>query len=140
MPTIPSPRHGRKPRLEIIPFIDIMFFLLATFMMVSLSMVENHGVEMVLPKAASSKPQDLIDHTQTISVAKTGEIYLNRDVINKDALDAKFAELLAADPELRLVLQGDYDCPYGLVVEVFDQARQRGITKLVIRTQRPQAN
>ena len=41
MPAIASPRSGRKPRLEIIPFIDIMFFLLATFMMVSLSMIDN---------------------------------------------------------------------------------------------------
>lgn len=140
MPSIPSPRPGRKPRLEIIPFIDIMFFLLATFMMVSLSMVENHGVEMTLPKAGTSKPQDLVDHTQTISVAKTGEIYLNSEQIPVESLDARFAQLLADDPELRLVLQGDYDCSYGLVVQVFDTARAKGINKLVIRTQRPAAN
>ena len=49
MPAIPSPRAGRRPRLEIIPFIDIMFFLLATFMMVSLSMIDIQGIDLNLP-------------------------------------------------------------------------------------------
>ena len=43
-------RGGRKKaRIEIIPLIDIMFFLLATFVMVSLSMVKNEGVSVMLP-------------------------------------------------------------------------------------------
>jgi biopolymer transport protein ExbD len=137
MAALPSPRDGRKPRLEIIPFIDIMFFLLATFMMVSLSMIDNQGVELNLPGAASAKAQDQIDHAQTVSVAKTGELFLNKEPITLPTLQEKFSQLLAEKPETRLVLQGDYDCPYGRVVEVFDSARMRGMTKSVIRTVRP---
>jgi biopolymer transport protein ExbD len=54
---IPSPRAKRRARIEI-PLIDIMFFLLATFVMVSLSMIRNQGINVNLPVAATSAPQD----------------------------------------------------------------------------------
>ena len=55
---IPSPTVARRARIEIIPLIDIMFFLLATFVMVSLSMVKNQGIPIRLPVATTSAPQD----------------------------------------------------------------------------------
>ena len=110
MPAIPSPRAGRRPRLEIIPFIDIMFFLLATFMMVSLSMIDIQGIDLNLPGANSAKPQDQNDHTQTVSVAKSGELFLNKEPITLSNLQERFSQLITGDPETRLVVQGDYDC------------------------------
>ena len=107
-------------------------------MMVSLSMIDNQGIDLNLPGANSAKPQDQTDHTQTVSVAKNGELFLNKEPITLDALQERFGQLITGDPETRLVLQGDYDCPYGLVVEVFDSARTRGLNKLVIRTTRPE--
>ena len=115
-----------------------MFFLLATFMMVSLSMIDNQGIDLNLPGANSARPQDQTDHTQTVSVAKSGELFLNKEPITLSMLQERFSQLIAGDPETRLVLQGDYDCSYGLVVEVFDSARTRGLNKLVIRTVRPE--
>ncbi len=55
---IPSPRPQKRARIEIIPLIDVIFFLLATFMMVSLSMVKNKGISVNLPVAAASQPQN----------------------------------------------------------------------------------
>lgn len=107
-------------------------------MMVSLSMIDNQGIDLNLPGANSAKPQDQTEHTQTVSVAKNGELFLNKEPITLDALQERFGQLITGDPEIRLVLQGDYDCPYGLVVEVFDSARTRGLNKLVIRTARPE--
>ncbi len=59
---IPSSRPKKHARIEIVPLIDIMFFLLATFVMVSLSMVKNRGIAVVLPQAASGTPEDRKDH------------------------------------------------------------------------------
>jgi biopolymer transport protein ExbD len=56
MTIIPSPRGQKRARIEIIPLIDIMFFLLATFVMVSLSMVKNQGIPVRLPSAATGQP------------------------------------------------------------------------------------
>lgn len=49
---LPLPNIRRRPRIEIIPLIDIIFFLLATFVMVSLSMVRNQGLNVNLPRAS----------------------------------------------------------------------------------------
>ena len=73
-----------------------------------------------------------------MSVAKSGELFLNKEPITLPTLQERFSQLIAGNPETRLVLQGDYDCAYGLVVEVFDSARARGLSKLVIRTVRPE--
>ena len=56
MTTIPSPRSTRRARIEIIPLIDIIFFLLATFVMVSLSMIQNRGIPVQLPAATTGVP------------------------------------------------------------------------------------
>ena len=70
---IPSLRSRKRARIEIIPLIDVVFFLLATFMMVSLSMVKNNGIKVNLPAAATSAPQEHNDRT-TISVTKDGDL------------------------------------------------------------------
>ncbi len=74
MARLPSPRAKVRPRLEIIPFIDIMFFLLATFMMVSLSMIRNEGISVHLPTAATAVPQERHDQV-SLSVTEAGGLY-----------------------------------------------------------------
>jgi biopolymer transport protein ExbD len=77
MTIIPSPRGQKRARIEIIPLIDIMFFLLATFVMVSLSMVKNQGIPVRLPSAATGQPQERKD-AATITVSATGQLYLDK--------------------------------------------------------------
>ncbi|GAB4252114.1 MAG: hypothetical protein OHK005_19320 [Candidatus Methylacidiphilales bacterium] len=138
MPQIPSPRQGRKPRLEIIPFIDIMFFLLATFMMVSLSMIQNHGIELHLPRAVTSTSPEVPPETLTISVDRDGQIFRNREPSNLTALREEFARLGTSGGESpRIILQGDYEAQFGKVVEVFDAARACGVNRLILRTEKP---
>lgn len=137
MATLSSPRPKSRPRLEIIPFIDIMFFLLATFMMVSLTMVQNEGIDLQLPAAKTSRPTNDPPDRMTISVAEDGGVYLDKMAISKEELSAKMAELKKSAPETKIILQGDFSCDFGKVVEVFDLARSQGLTKLIIRTRRP---
>jgi biopolymer transport protein ExbD len=137
MAQLPSPRAKARARLEIIPFIDIMFFLLATFMMASLAMIENEGLDLELPSAYSSQPtQDLPDRI-TVSVTESGEIYLDKQAVTINELKGLFLKYRQENPEIAVILQGDFQSRFGNVVEVFDQARQVGLTKLVLRTQRP---
>lgn len=56
---IPLPTTRRKARIEIIPLIDVVFFLLATFVMVSLSMIKNQGIRVNLPSAVTGTPQEI---------------------------------------------------------------------------------
>jgi len=136
MATLPSPRTRRGARLEIIPFIDIMFFLLATFMMASLAMVQNEGINLTLPTAATAIPAEELPEQSTVSVTAEGEIFLNREPVSREALAPFFRQLYAKDPESRVIVQGDYECDYGVVVEVFDTARESGLTRLILRTRK----
>ena len=71
---------GKRARIEIIPLIDIIFFLLATFIMVSLSMSKNQGVQVALPTAASAA--SLGDDTEkavTLIVTVKGDVFYNKE-------------------------------------------------------------
>ncbi len=136
MAQLASPRSKRRPRIEIIPFIDVMFFLLATFMMVSLSMIHNQGIELKLPTSNSAKPIPDKPQQVTLSITKDGLIYADQQVLSMEQLGARLADLKRTAPETVIIVQGDYGCVFGKVVEVFDQARNHGLTKLIIRTQK----
>ena len=123
--------------MEIIPFIDVMFFLLATFMMVSLSMIHNTGVEVKLPKAGSAKSAEVLPDELIISINRQGEIFEGRARVTIDELKARLAEWRDAVPEGRVVLQGDYGSEFGKVVEVIDAVRAVGPERLLIRTEKP---
>ncbi|MDZ4742780.1 MAG: biopolymer transporter ExbD [Verrucomicrobiota bacterium] len=130
---IPSPLHHKKPRIEIIPFIDIMFFLLATFMMVSLSMIQNKGIPVNLPVATTSSQDDRKD-SATVTIAQNGELYLDKEPLAQEALIAKLKILKSTYPDFRVYINGDREAPFGNAVTVLDEIRKTGITKVAIQT------
>lgn len=133
MIVIPSPRSQKRARIEIIPLIDIMFFLLATFVMVSLSMVKNQGIPVRLPAAATSQPEERKD-AATVSVSATGQLHLDKTELALEALTNRLRELKAANPELKVFINGDQDARLGLAIEVLDATRSLGITKVAFET------
>lgn len=135
MTIIPSPRGQKRARIEIVPLIDIMFFLLATFVMVSLSMVKNQGIPVRLPSAATGQPEERKD-AATISVSAAGQIYLDKEELSLEALSAKLAALKNANAELRIFINGDEDARLGLAIEVLDTTRQLGISKVAFETKK----
>jgi len=131
--TIPSPSAKRRARIEIIPLIDIIFFLLATFVMVSLSMVKNKGIPVNLPVAATAQPQERKDFA-SISITEKGEVYFDKQLVTPAELEAALKDLLATNPEPKVFINGDTKAEYGKAVEVLDTARRLGIVKIAIET------
>jgi biopolymer transport protein ExbD len=130
---IPSPRQKRRARIEIIPLIDIIFFLLATFMMVSLSMIKNQGLSVHLPAASSGLPQDRND-VVTITVSETGTYAWNKDAFDPTELAARLGQLKATQPEAKVIINGDKRTQLQNVVNVLDEAQRAGLTKVIIQT------
>lgn len=130
---IPSPRTNRKARIEIIPLIDIIFFLLATFVMVSLSMVNNKAIPVHLPVAAAGTPQER-ESFVSISVTATGEIFWDKERTTLAELPARLHRLQAAQPDPKVFLNGDTKAELGNAIAVLDALRQAGITKVAIET------
>ena len=134
MTPIPSPRSKRRARIEIIPLIDIIFFLLATFVMVSLSMVRNRAIHLNLPAAATATPEQPDDFA-TISIDAAGNLFFNKQPVDAAQLDAALKQLLAANPEPSVYIHGDAGVAFGKAIAVLDEARSLGITKVAIETQ-----
>ena len=95
-----------KARIEIIPLIDIIFFLLATFIMVSLSMTKNQGVQVALPTASSAASlgdQQEMEKAVTLSVNEKGDVFYNKEKITLAQLphEAADAQVDGEGPEGR---------------------------------------
>jgi len=127
----------KRARIEIIPLIDIIFFLLATFVMVSLSMTKNQGVQVALPAAASAEslgnPQSK-DETVTLSVNGTGEIFFNKEKTTLAQLPLRLQTLKSSSKDPKVVVNGDSKADFKTVVAVLDEVRKIGIVKVGIAT------
>ena len=132
---IPSASHKRRARIEIIPLIDIIFFLLATFVMVSLSMVKNQGISVRLPKAATGQARESGPvPTVTVTVTAASRLYLNKEPMSFDGLLDRLKEMRREKPDLRVLFNGDELATFGDVVKALDQTRKAGVEKIAIQT------
>ncbi|MBI4041285.1 MAG: biopolymer transporter ExbD [Deltaproteobacteria bacterium] len=130
---IPFHREKRKARIEIIPLIDIIFFLLATFVMVSLSMVKNQGIAVNLPTAQTGVTQvSQQDDYTAITITEKGDIFFNKTKVGVEELAALFAELKSKHQDPMIVLNGDEKALLGRAVTIFDEAQKAGIKRFGI--------
>ena len=134
---ISSPRSKRKARIEIIPLIDIVFFLLATFVMVSMSMVKNQGMPVNLPRAASSTAQGQKSQYTAITVTRSGDIFFNKKKVSLSELRVQLQELKRKEPDPLIMLNGDDEATLGKAVGVLDEAHKLGIKRFAISTKQP---
>jgi biopolymer transport protein ExbD len=129
---------GRKrARIEIIPLIDIIFFLLATFIMVSLSMSKNQGVNVALPTASTAAnlgDQSEMDKAVTLSVNEKGEVFYNKDKITLAQLPMRLQTLKSTSKDPKVVINSDGGADFKHVVAVLDEVRRIGIGKVGINT------
>ncbi|MHB1156165.1 MAG: ExbD/TolR family protein [Phycisphaerales bacterium] len=129
---------GRKrARIEIIPLIDIIFFLLATFIMVSLSMTKNQGVQVALPTASTSTSQgdqQELDKAVTLSVTEKGDVFYNKEKITIAQLPMKLQTLKSTSKDPKVIINSDGNANFKNVVAVLDEVRRIGIAKVGINT------
>ena len=130
---IPSPRSSRRARIEIIPLIDIIFFLLATFVMVSLSMVKSKGMPVNLPIAATGEQQNRDEFT-SITITAENAILFNREPITIEQLPELLQKLKSESADPRVFINGDQESRLGSTITVLDTVRKCGISKVAFET------
>jgi len=126
---IGSPLARKKARIEIIPLIDIMFFLLASFMMVSLTMIKLQSIKMDLPTATQAT-RDFKPDIVNISVDKLGDIYIEQTRKTHAELHSYLTNRLHANTNIPVYISGDKDATHGSVIYVLDLVRKAGIQKV----------
>ena len=117
-------------RIEIIPLIDIMFFLLAAFMLVSLSMSHFKGLKVDLPVALTADSDAATLGQVNLSVDKAGVVYWEKEVLTSSRLVERLVSMKAENPDLKVYIRGDYRATHGAIVHVLDRVRAAGIQQV----------
>ena len=118
-----------KPRVEVIPMIDIMMFLLVFFVVISLRMIAGTGVPMEIP--GSKTTQSIKSSTITVGVTRTGDTVIDGKPVNAEQLKARLVELKKQKP-VEVVLAGDKDVSLQSLLHVMDAVRGAGISSVGI--------
>jgi biopolymer transport protein ExbD len=126
---VASPIPKKHARIEIIPLIDIMFFLLASFMMVSLSQTTMKGMKVQLPVGASGQTQSKKDYV-SLSVDKDGYYYFDKTRIALEEIQPKLLQVYRTNPEAKIFIRGDREAVHGNVTRMLDQIRSSGFSKI----------
>jgi biopolymer transport protein ExbD len=132
-----SPRSSggvKKARIEIIPLIDVIFFLLATFVLFTLSLNKSQGIHVTLPSSETGVPRDP-SGSATITVTSEGTMAWDKDPITLDEFLKRLQEFHIQHPDdARILINGDADASFSSVIYVFDEVRKVGISKVLIET------
>ena len=124
-----SPIPHKRARIEIIPLIDVMFFLLASFMMVSLSQVHMKGIRVNLPSALAPPPSQVKDYV-SVKVREGNVVTFDNDIVTDDQILPRLYQLHQANPNIKVSISADMLAMHGDVISVLDKVRSVGITKV----------
>ena len=124
-----SPIPKKHARIEIIPLIDIMFFLLASFMMVSLSQVHMKGIKVNLPVGSSGETQSKRDYI-SVSVDTNGNFFFDKEEVKREEMQSRLQKVHQSSPEAKVFVRGDRDTVHGNIIQLLDMLRAAGFYKI----------
>jgi biopolymer transport protein ExbD len=128
-------RRGLSTRrnVELIPLIDVVFQLVV-FFMVSTTFILTPGISLILPKSETSEP--VVMSKLVVTVVSQNELYLNQEMYDLNGLDQRLSAVTDEErSEIKtVVLEGDEEVSYRLMVQVLDVLRKNGFTGINLRT------
>jgi biopolymer transport protein ExbD len=123
----------KKARIEIIPLIDVIFFLLATFVLFTLSLNKSGGLSVALPSTQTSEPRDPGDSV-TLSIREDGTLGWDKELITLDQFLIRLQAYKQTRPDGEILINGDENALFQQVRYVVDEVRKAGIRKVLIET------
>ncbi len=123
----------KKARIEIIPLIDVIFFLLATFVLFTLSLNKTEGVRVTLPNSITGEARRT-EGTATVTVTEQGTLAWNKDFVSLDEFLTRLKTFHMQNPDGKLLINGDDNALFNAAIYVFDEARKAQIEKVLIET------
>lgn len=126
-------RPLKRVRIEIIPMIDVIFFLLVFFMVTSLAMTRINSIKVLLPKT-SGAPENMKQNI-ILTVKKDGSMLVNKTPVTLDTLGGRLVYEMQADPQGTVIVNADEGAGYGLVVQAMSKAKEAGVRKFALATE-----
>jgi biopolymer transport protein ExbD len=130
-------RSRKKARIEIIPLIDVIFFLLATFVLFTLSLNRIQSVDVTLPSTVPNPlPPPPGDTTVTLQISGDGTLFWNHEPIDMNELGPRIASYISTvqEADRRILVASDDRAHFGDAVAVLDKIREAGITQYSVET------
>lgn len=134
-----TPGKPKQARIEIIPLIDVIFFLLATFILFTLSLDKIESLPVELPKAAPPSPStNQEDDTVTLQVSEFGNCYWtfrkSTELIDISDVRPRLQNYKANTPDPRVLITTDDRAKFSLAIRVLDEVRLADINKVSVET------
>lgn len=135
-----KPEEGKKKaRIEIIPLIDVIFFLLATFVLFTLSLQRISSVPVTLPVASPPGPSNPNDTTIYLQVSDADTYYWkqgqnNAEIISTSEIAPRLADYKRSESNPRVLIRGDTKARFGAAVLALDEVRKSGIAQVSVET------
>ncbi len=120
--------------INLTPLIDVVFILLI-FFMVTTTFEDRSGLKVQLPKAAEHRATDESSKVLSVTVSKTGALYVGEAEVSLEQLRSKLKSHAAGSADATVVIRADQLTNHGRVVEIMDLAKTLGIAKLAIATE-----
>jgi biopolymer transport protein ExbD len=128
----------RKPDVQMSPLIDVVFLLLI-FYAVTTQFVTDERLKLKLPEAKTAESEGVgkEEMPPEVKVAADGTIWINDEIVPEDELEERMQILVDGAPDKAVILKGDRDADYGIVVRVLDTARAAGANMIQMSADRP---
>ncbi|WP_088243941.1 ExbD/TolR family protein [Calothrix rhizosoleniae] len=125
------------PQLNILPMIDVIFAILAFFIISTMFLTKQEGLPVNLPNAITAKPQ-LSSESITVTIDSKGKISLNRQPVTLNTLQTQVQGLIGSQQQVLVMVQADKKVNHGQVVAVMDRLRQVKGAQLAITAEKSQ--
>lgn len=126
--------YGRaRPRIEMLPLIDIVFLLLVFFIYAMLSMAVHRGLPVDLPTSSEADIDKRL--TLSITVAADGTVFLDNETVLLEALSAAIESKAKGEKEAGALLFADRDVSYQQLFKVLDQIRLGGVHRISLQAE-----
>ncbi len=123
----------KRARIEIIPLIDVIFFLLATFVLFTLSLNKSGGLSVALPSTETSQPR-ASEGAVTLTITAEGTLAWDQKPVTLEEFIALLQAYKLSTPEPRVLINGDENAQFAQARYVIDEVRKAGISKILIET------
>jgi len=126
-------RAVKKPRIEMLPLIDMVFLLLVFFIYGMLSMAIHRGLPVLLPSSSTAPVEKNL--TVSITVLEDGTIYLDKEEVTLEKLASFLRQKCGENKETGVLLFAHRDLPYQKLFRVLDQIRQAGLARISLQAE-----
>jgi biopolymer transport protein ExbD len=123
----------RKPRIEMLPLIDIVFLVLVVFIYAMLSMAVHRGLPVTLPQSAATSLEN--ETVLSVSIRADGSVFIDREPVDPEQLSSRLAALAASEKQAGVLLFADRNLSYQHLFGVLDQVRKAGLEKISLQAE-----